>query len=166
MKIKKTVTLKATVSGKSKKTTWTSSNTKVATVKNGVVTGKKRGTVTITAKANGKTATCKVTVKDPVYSKVIKLIKDKKWYKGSTTYAGLEYKFDSKYFYTYLTETGELESKEKIKDIKKNGSYYDIILSKSNMYRLELKNGKADNLYCYSLDGKDYYGGASLYTED
>ncbi len=46
--------------------TYTSNNTGVATVdKNGMVTGKKAGTVTITAKSsNGKTATCKVTVSD------------------------------------------------------------------------------------------------------
>ena len=44
---------------------WRTSNSKVATVKNGKITAKKAGTVTITAKtSNGKTATCKVTVKN------------------------------------------------------------------------------------------------------
>ena len=44
--------------------TWTSSNTTVATVSNGKITGKKAGTATITAKtSNGKTATVAVTVK-------------------------------------------------------------------------------------------------------
>ena len=43
--------------------TWTSSNTKVATVKNGTITGKAAGTATITAKMGNVTATCKVTVK-------------------------------------------------------------------------------------------------------
>ena len=49
--------------------TWTSSNTNVATVSNtGYVTGKKDGTVTITAKSSsGKTsATCTITVKTSV----------------------------------------------------------------------------------------------------
>lgn len=48
--------------------TWSSSNTSVASVRNGVVSGLKAGTATITAKiSSGATATCKVTVKD-VYS--------------------------------------------------------------------------------------------------
>lgn len=42
--------------------TWTSSNTLVATVSNGVVTGKSAGTSTITATAGGKSATKVVTV--------------------------------------------------------------------------------------------------------
>lgn len=46
--------------------TWTSSNTAVATVSNGVVTGVRAGTATITAtNANGATASCTVTVKLP-----------------------------------------------------------------------------------------------------
>ena len=60
----KSLTLKATVSGKSKKVTWKSSNSKIATVsQTGNVTAKKAGTATITAKANGVTTTFKVTVK-------------------------------------------------------------------------------------------------------
>ena len=42
---------------------WSSSNTSVATVKNGVVTAKKAGTATITAKVGNKKTTCKITVK-------------------------------------------------------------------------------------------------------
>lgn len=47
--------------------TWSTSSKKIATVdKNGIVTGIKGGTVTITGKTtNGLTATCKVTVKVP-----------------------------------------------------------------------------------------------------
>lgn len=62
-----TLTLKATVTGGSKidnTVTWTSNNEEIATVENGVVTALKVGTATITATtADGKTATCTVTVK-------------------------------------------------------------------------------------------------------
>lgn len=48
--------------------TWSSSDTSVATVRNGVVSGLRKGTATITAKtSSGATASCKVTVKE-VYS--------------------------------------------------------------------------------------------------
>lgn len=63
----KTSQLKATVTGKSQTVTWTSSNKSVATVdKNGKVKGINNGTATITAKANGLKATCKVTVKSKI----------------------------------------------------------------------------------------------------
>jgi hypothetical protein len=45
-----------------KTVTWTSSNTSVATVANGVVTANEVGTATITATAGGKTDTCEVNV--------------------------------------------------------------------------------------------------------
>ena len=75
----KKLTLKATITpsnATNKSVTWKSSNTKVATVdKNGKVKGIKKGTATITAvTADGKkTATCKVTVKNPVKVKSVKL---------------------------------------------------------------------------------------------
>ncbi len=58
----KTATLKATGVSADEEVKWNTSNPKVATVKNGKVTAKKAGTAKITATANGKTATCTVTV--------------------------------------------------------------------------------------------------------
>ena len=53
---------------------WSSNNTKVATVsKNGKVTGKTKGTATITAKVGKTTYKCKVTVLRPVSMKNIKI---------------------------------------------------------------------------------------------
>ena len=61
----KTVQLKATVKGALKTVEWTSDNPEVAIVDSkGKVTSVSAGKATITAKANDKTASCVVTVKD------------------------------------------------------------------------------------------------------
>lgn len=61
-----TTTLTATVSpsnATNKTITWSTSNSSIATVSNGKITAKAKGTATITAKSNnGKTATCNVTI--------------------------------------------------------------------------------------------------------
>lgn len=82
----KTASLKATISPSTayQKVTWISNNTKVATVdKNGNVKGVTPGVTTIKAKAyNGKTVTCKVTVKRPAATKVQLNTTKKTMYKG------------------------------------------------------------------------------------
>ena len=76
-----TLKIKATVSPSNavnKAVTWTSSNTKVATVSDGTVTAKGLGTATITAKtANGTNATCTINVVGNDYVIVTGLIMNK-----------------------------------------------------------------------------------------
>ena len=65
LEVGKTGTLEAKVEpsdATNKNVTWSSSNSEVATVDNGVVTAVSAGTAIITAKAGDKTATCTVTV--------------------------------------------------------------------------------------------------------
>lgn len=56
------ITLTPKVSGASQRVSWSSKKSSIASVSSGTVTAKKVGTTTITAKANGVSATCKVTV--------------------------------------------------------------------------------------------------------
>lgn len=59
--------------------TWTTSNSAVATVYKGVVTGVSSGTAIITVKAGSKTATCEVTVDDKILPT---LTQGELWYYG------------------------------------------------------------------------------------
>lgn len=72
---KLTATITPSNTTQNKNLTWISSNTKIATVdKNGLVKGIKKGTVNITVKtSNGKKATVKVTVTNPVKIKSVKV---------------------------------------------------------------------------------------------
>lgn len=83
----KKVTLK--VSGIKSKVKWSSSKKSIATVtKKGVVTAKKSGTSTITAKVGKKKFTCKVTVKKPI-TKTTTVSKNKTTTKPKTNDKGL-----------------------------------------------------------------------------
>ena len=66
-----TVTLTATVmpdNATDKTVTWSTSNSAVATVAGGLVTGVAAGSATITAKAGDKTASCAITVAEPPHA--------------------------------------------------------------------------------------------------
>ncbi len=78
--VKDNFALAATLSkGATSKVKWTTSDKKVASVKDGVVTAKKKGVAVITATADGKSADCVVTVKDAKGKKAATLkVKTKK----------------------------------------------------------------------------------------
>lgn len=86
----KTYQLKATIQpadAQPSTLTYTSSNPAVAMVSgNGKITAKKAGSATITVRsANGKYAACKITVKNPILAKSVKLnVKSKTLYKGKS----------------------------------------------------------------------------------
>lgn len=85
---------------KNVKATWKSSNPKVASVTSkGKVTAKKKGTATISAKVNGKTYKCKVTVLRPISKKLLKFEEIPTAGNGFGG-AGLAYKITNKNDYT------------------------------------------------------------------
>ena len=70
IKVGGTTTLTVSNTPEGETVTWESSDTSIATVSDGTVTGVNAGTATITAKAGDKTATCEVTVEAPVATEI------------------------------------------------------------------------------------------------
>lgn len=123
---KGTLKLKATVHAPNGKTTWTSSNTKVATVSStGKVTAKAKGIATIKVKNGNASKTVKITVKNPYLNKKsVTLIKGKTAQLKITGKVGkATFKSSNKKIAT-VTSGGKIKAKKKGKctiTVKTNG---------------------------------------------
>ena len=112
-----------------KEVTWSSSDTKVATVKDGKITAVKEGTATITVKTTegGKTATCKVTVSPKQASPIVPSSATYK-YEGST----FKYYVVNKQSY-YLTYIWMEDPANQIKKLEANTAKYGKVLKDSEI---------------------------------
>ena len=134
--------------------TWSSSNTKIATVSDGVVTAKAAGTATITVKtSNGKTATCKVAVKSNLPTPSVSSL--------TNTASGIKLswkKIDGAYGYRVYQKTSN--GWKRIKDTTAT-SYTDSAVSvnqtKTYTIRCIDKNGK-------TISGYNSKGWSKKYT--
>ena len=102
------------VTGTSKKVTWSTSNNKVATVKNGVVTTKKAGSAVITAKVGKTKYTCKVAVLNCKINSTNVVMTNGKSYtlKVSGTSSKAKYKSSNTKVATVHSKTGKITAKK------------------------------------------------------
>ena len=140
--------------------TWTTSNSSVATVSNGLVTAKGSGTATITVKSStgGKSATCTITVSNPVQTKTWSISKYSKtvvteW--GEHLFTGYEdwdtYDLGGSYTINSLSETIKIDYSSYGKEEKLcvygaqieayNGSSWDVIYKRTREFGSWLTSG-------------------------
>ena len=107
---------KLQMTGTNAKVTWSTSNKGVATVNNGVVTGKKAGTAVITAKVGKKKYTCKVTVLGyKVNSNNVVMTKGKTYtlkLSGTSKKDKISYKSNKTSIVTVNAKTGKIYAKK------------------------------------------------------
>ena len=112
---------------------WSSSNTRIVTVNNGLVTGVNEGSAEITANCDGITAKAKITVKG-VEEPIVPTSSIIKKYESST----LKYYIQSKSNY-YLTYIWMEEPYNQIKKLDSNTAVYGKVLTDSELSGKELK---------------------------
>ena len=141
----KTTTLKIT--GTNKKIKWSSSNKKIATVSSkGKVTAKKKGTATITAKVNGKSYKCKVTVKNPYLNATKKKLEVKKTYTLKLTGA------TAKKYTSSKKSVATVSSKGKITAVKAGTATITVTDSNKKTYKcvITVTNKKPTHTHSYT----------------
>ena len=155
------VKLKATVSGKSSKVTWSSNNMKVATVSSsGQVSAKSVGKATITAKANGKTAKCVITVKKLTKKEQHKLYESTILSYSKKMKSGAKRWNEDRNLNTYFTFV----------DIDKNGTDELIVRAESSYLRTHTTastSGYGENTNIYTVVNnkvKKVFGNSSYAT--
>ena len=123
-----------------KKINWTSSNKKIAKVKSGAVTGKKKGAVTITAKYGKLTAKCKVTVRN-VQAKVVNTVKlDRRWANGNEYNTVRAYDSSGKQVWSY--ECSSRTARMTFKASILVGKNYAYVIENSQYTKLDKQTGK------------------------
>ena len=157
--LKKSQKVKLKVTGKLSGLKWSSSNSKVAIVKNGTVTAKKAGKAVIKATLNGTTLKCKVTVTGMTKKQKIRKAY-KKFLKGyfkngkSFTYNHKKYKWKYKY------SQGNSGGYYAIYDINNDGTE-DLILYTMDI--CDTSNPSALFMYekgkvkCIAFTGQDHF---------
>lgn len=161
--VNESVTLK--VENTNKKVTWSSSDKKIAIVKNGKVTAKKAGSAKITAKIGKQKFSCKVTV-GVLEKKILKKLSGK-WDKdGEQGLPEERYAiFTPNYIKWYYD--GQLSYKSKIMKVKKKSAKKYIFFMESSdgykfRYEAHVKNGKFDYMTYYGdWSGQTGYSASS-----
>ena len=143
----KTTTLKIT--GTSKKIAWSSSNKKIATVSSkGKVTAKKKGTATITAKVNGKSYKCKVTVKNPYLNATKKKLEVNKTYTLKLTGA------TAKKYTSSKKSVATVSSKGKITAVKAGTATITVTDSNKKTYKCVITVTNKETTHTHSYIAK------------
>lgn len=134
--------------------TWSSSDTKIATVSNGIVKAVTAGTTTITATtSNGKKATCKITVTEQkitvgeVSSLNLKNIKAKKMkvtFKKVSGAKGYQVVYSTNKKFKTVNEKTITKNTVTLKKLEKKKKYY----VKVRAYKLDSKGQKVYGKYC------------------